>query len=115
MNKLTTVDIGNKFIGTSASSINLTNPDGISVYVSNIITGAISIAGIILVFLLIGGGIAMISGAGKSDPKTVEQGKKAATSALIGFIVVFSAFWIVKLIELITGLNLIGFKELPGI
>ena len=50
----------------------------------------------------------MIAGAGKSDPKTVETGKKAATSALIGFIVVFSAYWIVKLIETITGLSLIS-------
>lgn len=82
--------------------------DSISRYVSAILTGAISIAGIILLFLLIGGGIGIISGAGKSDPKAVETGKKAATSALIGFIVVFSAYWIVKLIELITGLNLLG-------
>jgi len=39
---------------------------------------------------------------------TVEMGKKTATSALIGFIVVFSAYWIVKLIETITGLKLIS-------
>ncbi len=82
--------------------------DNISRYVAAIITGAISIAGIILLFLLIGGGIGMIAGAGKSDPKTVEAGKQAATSALIGFIVVFSAYWIVKLIETITGLSLIS-------
>lgn len=87
---------------------NLLRPDSISRYVAAIITGAISIAGIILLFILIGGGIGMIRGAGKSDPKTVEQGKQAATSALIGFIVVFSAYWIVKLIETITGLSLIS-------
>lgn len=106
MNKLALVEIGKKFVGMSNS--NLTDPTGIGMYVSNIITAAISISGIILLFLLIGGGIGMIKGAGKSDPKAVEQGKQAATSALIGFIVVFSAYWIVKLIETITGLNLIG-------
>ena len=105
MNKLSLVDIGNKFLGGSNY---LDDPKNISAYVTAIITGAISVSGIILLFLLIGGGIAMISGAGKSDPKTVEQGKKAATSALIGFIVVFSAYWIVKLIESITGLKLIS-------
>src|SRR3989344_434874 len=104
MNRLSAVDIGSKFIDTSSE--NLKDAAGVSVYVSNLITGAISVAGIILLFLLIGGGIGMIAGAGKSDPKTVEQGKQAATSALIGFIVVFSAYWIVKLIESITGLNL---------
>lgn len=106
MNNLATINIGDKFLGASAGKLG--DPRYVGYYTSAIITGAISIAGIILLFLLIGGGIAMISGAGKSDPKTVEQGKKAATSALIGFIVVFSAYWIVKLIELITGLNLLG-------
>jgi hypothetical protein len=105
-NELAAVDIGFKFL--EGSRMDLYNPYNVSTYISAIITGAISLAGIVLLFLLVGGGIAMISGAGKSDPKTVEQGKKAATSALIGFIVVFSAYWIVKLIELITGLNLIG-------
>lgn len=107
MNKLTAIDIGGKFLNSASS--NLGDPNSIGAnYVSAIISGAISIAGIILLFLLIGGGIAIISGAGKSDPKSVEQGKKAATSALIGFIVVFSAYWIVKLVEQITGLSLIS-------
>ena len=106
MNYLSQVNIGDKFVG--ASSTNLKEISGVSVYVSNIITAAISISGIILLFLLIGGGIGMITSAGKSDPKAVESGKKAATSALIGFIVVFSAYWIVKLIETITGLSLIS-------
>lgn len=105
MNKLA-IEIGESFLGNS--STNLKESSGVSVYVSNILTASISIAGIILLFILIGGGIAMIKGAGKSDPKAVEQGKQAATSALIGFIVVFSAYWIVRLIETITGLSLIS-------
>lgn len=104
MNKLS-INIGSEFLG---SNTNLSDPQNVSKIVTAIITGSLSIAGVILLFLLIGGGIAMIAGAGKSDPQSVEKGKKAATSALIGFIVVFSAFWIVKLIETITGLNLIG-------
>lgn len=105
MNNLA-VNIETTFLQNASNQ--LANPSGVSFYITNIITGAISISGIILLFLLIGGGIGMIAGAGKSDPKTVETGKKAATSALIGFIVVFSAYWIVKLIETITGLKLIS-------
>lgn len=105
MNKLSQVPIGDSFLGAGNK---LAEPTNVSLYVTAIITGAISIAGIILLFILIGGGITMIKGAGKSDPKSMEQGKQAATSALIGFIVVFSAYWIVKLIETITGLNLLG-------
>lgn len=104
MNKIA-VSIGSSFLNDTRGD--LYRYDSISRYVSAIISGAISIAGIILLFLLIGGGIGMIAGAGKNDPKAVEAGKKTATSALIGFIVVFSTYWIVKLIESITGLNLI--------
>lgn len=107
MNKLSQVNIGTTFLNDTNQ--NLADPANIGTkYVSAIITGAVSIAGIILLFLLIGGGIAMIRGAGKSDPKSVEEGKHAATAALIGFIVVFTAYWIVKLIETITGLDLIS-------
>lgn len=98
-------DIGSDFLGTDSKLSDYAN---INSFVTAIITGSLSIAGVILLFLLIGGGIGMIAGAGKSDPQSVEKGKKAVTSALIGFIVVFSAYWIVKLIETITGLNLIG-------
>lgn len=105
MDKLA-VNIGYTYL--QGSSFKLFNVSNISLYVSATITGAISLAGIILLFMLVGGGINIISGAGKSDPQSVEKGKKAATSALIGFIVVFSAYWIVKLIESITGLSLIS-------
>lgn len=105
MNKLE-VEIGETFLGGSGQ--NLKNTEGVGVFVSNFFAGAISVAGIILLFLLVGGGIAIIAGAGKNDPQTVQKGKLAATSALIGFVVVFSAYWIVKLVESITGLDLIG-------
>lgn len=105
MNKLA-VKINDVFLGNSSD--NLESVEGVSVYVQNFITAAISVAGIILLFMLIGGGIAIISGGGKNDPKSVEQGKKTATSALIGFILIFFAYWIVRLVETITGLELIS-------
>jgi len=104
MKNLIAVDIGKTFTDNDK----LKEPLFVNDFVTAIVSGAISLAGVILLFLLIGGGIAMISGAGKSDPQSVEKGKKAVTSALIGFIVVFSAYWIVKLIESITGLTLIS-------
>ncbi|AKM83111.1 hypothetical protein A2422_03995 [Candidatus Woesebacteria bacterium RIFOXYC1_FULL_31_51] len=107
MNKLA-IDIGTTFLGTGSK---LTDPTNIGNYISAIITGAISIAGVILLFLLIMGGIGMIAGAGSDSPEKIEKGKKAVTSALIGFIVVFMSYWIVKLIESITGLNLLGISK----
>ena len=71
--------------------------------VSSFLQAAIVIAGIIMVFLFIFGGISMIAGAGQSNPESVARGKKALTAALIGFILIFTSIWIVRIIEIITG------------
>lgn len=85
-NKLA-VEFGTSFINNNSL---LTNVGSVNNITTALIGGALSLAGVILLFILILGGIGMIQGAGKSDPQQVEKGKKAATSALIGFIVVFT-------------------------
>ncbi len=85
----------------------LTNLTDIGKLTSNLVVAAISISGIILLFLLIGGGIGIIAGSGSDNPEAVAKGKQAVTSALIGFIIVISAYWIVKLIEMIIGVPII--------
>ena len=101
--KLTQVDLGGTLLETGHPLTELT---GVGSIVSIILQAGISIAGIILLFLLIGGGIAMMSG-GSANPEKVAKGKQAVTSAVIGFVVVFAAYWVVKLIEVITGIVLI--------
>lgn len=105
MKTLAQINIGDTFLGGSKL---FKEVESVSSLVSNIVVGAISIAGIALLFLLIAGGIGIMAGSSQQNPEAIEKGKKAATSALIGFIVVFAAYWIVKLIEAITGLSLIG-------
>lgn len=100
-NKLAQVDIGTTFGST------LITPNQIAPKVSSFVAGAISVAGIILLFYLVSGGIGIISGAGQNDPQKLAQGKKAATTALIGFIIVLASYWIVQLIQQITGLQLL--------
>jgi hypothetical protein len=95
MNKLAEVPIGSTFLGINK---NFQNLSGISGLVSLFLKISFVIAGMILLFYFILGGIGMISGAGKSDPKAAEQAKATITSAVIGFVVVFTAYWIVKLI-----------------
>ena len=48
----------------------------------------------------------MITGAGQDNPQKVGQGKTAVTAALIGFIIVFISYWLVQIIERITGVNI---------
>ena len=99
------VDIGSTFLGPGHFLTQLT---GVSSLVSIILRLALAISGIVLTVFIIMGGIGIIGGAGSDNPEQVAKGRQAVTSALIGFIVVFTAYWIVRLIELITGLNLIS-------
>lgn len=70
-----------------------------------IFNAGIVVAGIIVVFLFIFGGLGVIQGAGNNDPKAAAQGKQALTYALLGFVIVFSAYWIVRIFEVISGTN----------
>ncbi len=65
------------------------------------------VAGIVLLVSFIIAGIGLISGAGQNNPEKLEKGKQALTSTVIGFAVVFTAYWIVKLIGQVTGLELL--------
>ena len=68
---------------------------------------AFVVAGIVLLVSFIIAGISLISGAGQGSPEKLEKGKQALTSTVIGFVVVFTAYWIVKLISQATGLELL--------
>jgi len=68
---------------------------------------AFVVAGIVLLVSFIIAGIGLISGAGQENPEKLEKGKQALTSTVIGFVVVFTAYWIVKLIGQVTGIELL--------
>lgn len=80
-----------------------TDVTSISGLVTTFLNIAFVVAGVIILFFFIFGGIGMIASAGNDNPQKMEQAKKTLTSALIGFIVVFTAYWIVKLLGTITG------------
>lgn len=96
------VPIGTTFFGGATSFTSLA---GIGSLVSLFLNVAFAIAGIILIFYFIMGGIGMISSAGANDPQKLEQSRKTITSALIGFIIVFVSFWIVQFIGQLFGIT----------
>lgn len=104
MNNLAQVNIGDKFLGPNSF---LTNIEDVGKLVSLVVQSAIVIAGLILLFLLIFGGISMIAGAGSNNPEQAAKGKQAVTSAVVGFIVVLAGYWIVQLIEILTGIQIL--------
>lgn len=75
--------------------------------VSNLLLGAYALAGIILIFGFIFAGISLIKGAGSGTPETTAKGKKALQYAIIGFVIVFTSYWIIQIIEVILGVTII--------
>lgn len=104
MGSLAQIPIGSAFFGAgSSNSLGQNNLNGVGGLVSLFLNISFVVAGVILLFFFILGGIGMISSAGQSDPQKAEQAKKTVTSALIGFIIVFASYWIVQLIGQLTG------------
>ena len=61
------------------------------------------IAGMLLLIYLIFGGLQLMLSQG--DPKNAQAAKAHITNALIGFIIIFIAFWVVQLFGAILGLR----------
>jgi len=79
---------------------------GIGGIISTLLQNIYVLAGIILFILLIVGGLSFIMGAGGDNPEKAKRGKQAITAALIGFVIIFCSYWIIKIIEIITGMNI---------
>jgi len=84
--------------------------EGIGGIISTLLQNIYVLAGILLFILLIVGGFSFIIGAGEENPEKAKKGKQAITAALIGFAIIFCSFWIVKIIEIITGMSIVEFK-----
>ncbi len=92
------VNIANEF----PSLTKFTNLGGV---LSVIIPNAFMLAGVIAFLLIVFAGFGMIQAAGSGDTKQMESGKKAITGAVIGLIVILGSFWIIQIIETLTGLK----------
>ena len=66
---------------------------------------AFPLAGLILFVMLIWGGVEMMAGSATS--KSMDAGKQRITSALIGFLLLFSAYWIARLLEMAFGISIL--------
>lgn len=78
-------------------------------YLSPLVSTAVLGAGLVALLLVIGGGLAMIIGAG--NPQSQEKGRNAVSAGVLGFILVVSAYWIVQILEILFGVDLLN----PGI
>ncbi len=78
------------------STVDLSTPGKI---ISRILQFAIPLAGLILFVMIVSGGFEMVAGA--AEAKSKEAGRERITAAVIGFILLFVAYWIAQLIQVI--------------
>lgn len=94
-------------IGTAIGSNISTNYPNISSLVTIILRNGLSIAGVILLGLIIFGGVSYMMAAGEADQKKLAAAQDTLTSALIGFLVVFSSYFIIQIVQIVTGLKIL--------
>ena len=73
--------------------------------ISLILPNAYILAGIILFLYLVFGGFMVVTSAG--NPQNAQQGQKIIMNAIIGFIIIIASYWIIQLIEALTGIRLL--------
>lgn len=81
-------------IGGSTRGEQFSTPGGI---ISRVLEYAFPLAGIILFVMIVIGGFQMVLGAG--EQKAMEGGRQRVTMAIVGFILLFSAYWVAQILE----------------
>lgn len=69
--------------------------------ISNALPIVIGLAGLGLLLMIIGAGYTFMTSAG--DAKKMEQGKQMLTNAILGFIIIFGAYWVVQILGIMFG------------
>ena len=100
------VSIGNELNLGSGSSVASKYPN-VATLVMIILKNSFTIAGVILLGLIIFGGVSYVMAAGESDPKKLAAAQDTLTSALIGFLVIFASYFIIQIVQLVTGLTIL--------
>lgn len=77
-------------------------PGGI---VSRILLFSFPIAGLILFVMSVWGGFEILAGA--HNKKSMDAGRQRVTAAIVGFLLLFSSYWIAQIVEYIFGLSIL--------
>lgn len=73
---------------------------------SSAITYILPIAGIGLLIMILVAGFTLLTSAG--DTKAMEKGKQTLTYGIVGFLIIFLAYWITQLLGIAFGFNSIS-------
>lgn len=92
--------LGNKYIKDSPYETG-----GLFPVIWVIIKNIYVFTGIILFFFIIAGAIGMILNAGNAEKQ--KQSSKTISSAVFGYLIMFAAYWLVKIIQTVLGVKLL--------
>ena len=91
---------------TDKSINTATHLNSVGNLISTILPNVFVIAGVIIFFFIILGGFTMITSAG--NPEKQKEGSAMITGAVMGFVIIFGAYWIVQLLEWILGVSILN-------
>jgi hypothetical protein len=74
--------------------------------ISSLLRYIFALAGLVLFLFLIMGGFGLLTSGG--DPKKVEAAKGHITSAVTGFLIIFVAYWLIQILEIVFGVAILG-------
>lgn len=74
--------------------------------INTILPNIFIFVGVMLVIYIFVAGFMMVQNPDKS--KTTEEAKSKLTYAVLGFILLFASYWIIQIIELYTGVTILG-------
>lgn len=99
--------IAQKFENITPSSTALYGADtNIGKIISNILPYIFTITGILLLIYLLAGGFQLMFAAG--EPKKVQGAWGKITNAVIGFVIIFVAYWVTQLIGKVFNIQIIN-------
>ncbi len=91
--------------GTGAVTVlgrDFSTPRGV---ISALLPFLFTFAGLILFVMIVWGGFEMLTGA--ANPKSQEAGKQRIMNAIIGFVILFVAYWLAQILETLFGISIL--------
>ncbi len=98
-------NLGDKLLFQGNSTATSTYPNA-SKLINAILPNVYVAAGLVIFFMIVFGGFTIVANAGNSE-KT-KEGSKIITSALVGLLVLFGSYWIIQIIQVVTGVQILN-------
>ncbi|MGB9911501.1 MAG: hypothetical protein ACPLKP_02745 [Microgenomates group bacterium] len=106
-NYLAQVNIGEQFFLKPNKGIgNVSEYQSLGSLISAILPNVYIIAGVITFILVLVAGLMFIINAGKGDQEASKNWQKTLTASLTGLLIIFLSYWIIQIIEVITGIKI---------